>query len=59
MLQQAMGEATRAEFANGYVSWRKAKDSISFDVARLLRDRPHLRDEYSITKPGARRFLIG
>ena len=37
MLQQAMGEATRAEFANGYVSWRKAKDSIGFDVARLLR----------------------
>jgi predicted phage-related endonuclease len=59
MLQQAMGEATRAEFANGYVSWRKAKDSIGFDVARLLRDRPHLRDKYSITKPGARRFLIG
>lgn len=59
MLQQAMGEATRAEFTNGYVSWRKAKDSIGFDVARLLRDRPHLRDKYSITKPGARRFLIG
>lgn len=59
MLQQAMGETTRAEFANGYVSWRKAKDSIGFDVARLLRDRPHLRDKYSITKPGARRFLIG
>ncbi|TCD20688.1 alkaline phosphatase [Pseudomonas sp. IC_126] len=59
MLQQAMGEATRAEFTNGYVSWRKAKDSIGFDVARLLRDRPHLRDKYSLLKPGARRFLIG
>ncbi len=58
-LQQAMGEATRAEFTNGYVSWRKAKDSIGFDVARLLRDRPHLRDKYSLLKPGARRFLIG
>lgn len=59
MLQQAMGEATRAEFTNGYVSWRKAKDSIGFDVARLLQDRPHLRDKYSLLKPGARRFLIG
>ncbi len=59
MLQQAMGEATRAEFTNGYVSWRKAKDSIGFDVARLLRDRPHLRDKYSLLKPGSRRFLIG
>lgn len=58
-LQQAMGEATRAEFSNGYVSWCKAKDSIGFDVARLLRDRPHLRDKYSLLKPGARRFLIG
>ena len=59
MLQQAMGEATRAEFTNGYVSWRKAKDSIGFDVARLLQDRPHLRDKYSLLKRGARRFLIG
>lgn len=59
MLQQAMGEATRAEFANGYVSWRKTKDSVGFDVARLLRDRPHLRDKYPLIKPGARRFLIG
>ena len=58
MLQQAMGEATRAEFTNGYVSWRKAKDSIGFDVARLLQDRPHLREKYSLLKPGARRFLI-
>ncbi|MAL37544.1 MAG: alkaline phosphatase, partial [Pseudomonas sp.] len=41
------------------VSWRKAKDSIGFDVARLLQDRPHLRDKYSLLKPGARRFLIG
>ena len=32
MLQQAMGEASRAEFTNGHISWRKAKDSVGFDV---------------------------
>lgn len=59
MLQQAMGEASRAEFGNGYVSWRKVKDSVGIDVARLLQDRPHLKTKYSLTKPGARRFLVG
>jgi len=59
MLQQAMGEDSRAEFSNGYVSWRKAKDSVGFDVARLLQERPHLKAKYSLTKPGARRFLVG
>src|SRR5690606_33498515 len=59
MLQQAMGEASRAEFTNGYISWRKAKDSVGFDVARLLQERPHLKAKYSLIKPGARRFLVG
>lgn len=59
MLQQAMGDASRAEFTNGYISWRKAKDSVGFDVARLLQERPHLKAKYSLIKPGARRFLVG
>ncbi|MGP8770800.1 alkaline phosphatase, partial [Pseudomonas aeruginosa] len=42
MLQQAMGDASRAEFANGYITWRKAKDSVGFDVAQLLKDKPYL-----------------
>ena len=25
MLQQAMGDASRAEFSSGYISWRKAR----------------------------------
>ena len=59
MLQQAMGDASRAEFTNGYISWRKAKDSVGFDVTRLLKERPHLQAKYTLLKPGARRFLVG
>ena len=59
MLQQAMGDASRAEFSSGYVSWRKAKDSIGLDVAQLLQDKPYLQAKYPLLKPGARRFLVG
>ncbi|UCO96392.1 YqaJ viral recombinase family protein [Metapseudomonas lalkuanensis] len=58
MLQQAMGEATRAEFSSGYVSWKKAKDSSVLDVERLLKDKPHLQVRYAKHKAGSRRFLI-
>ncbi|MNR05401.1 hypothetical protein D3C85_1214310 [compost metagenome] len=59
MLQQAMGEASRAAFSSGYVSWRKAKDSVGLDVTQLLKDKPHLQAKYPLLKPGARRFLVG
>ena len=58
MLQQAMGEATRAEFSSGFISWRKAKDSIGLDVTQLLKDKPYLQAKYTLPKPGARRFLV-
>ncbi|WP_319749885.1 lambda-exonuclease family protein [Pseudomonas aeruginosa] len=57
-LQQAMGEASRAQFANGSVSWRKAKDSVVLDVPLLLKEKPHLLARYPSTKTGSRRFLI-
>ncbi len=59
ILQQAMGNASRAEFSSGYVSWRKAKDSVALDVAQLLQDKPYLQAKYPLLKPGARRFLVG
>jgi putative phage-type endonuclease len=58
MLQQAMGEATRAEFSSGYISWKTAKDSNVLDVERLLLEKPYLQVRYSKTKEGSRRFLI-
>ncbi|MEN1710957.1 YqaJ viral recombinase family protein [Pseudomonas aeruginosa] len=57
-LQQAMGEASRATFANGAVSWRKAKDSVVLDVPLLLKEKPYLLARYPNTKAGSRRFLI-
>ena len=57
-LQEAMGEATRAVFASGSVTWKKARDSESVDLKRLLQDHPHLKAAYTVSKPGSRRFLI-
>ncbi|MFN1256992.1 YqaJ viral recombinase family protein [Pseudomonas aeruginosa] len=57
-LQQAMGDASRAVFANGTVSWRKAKDSVTLDVSQLLKEKPYLLARYPTTKIGSRRFLI-
>lgn len=58
-LQQAMGDATRATFTSGQITWKKAKDSIGFDLERLLQEKPHLQAKYPLTKPGSRRFLVG
>jgi len=57
-LQQAMGDASRATFANGSVSWRKAKDSVVLDVPQLLKEKPYLLARYPTTKTGSRRFLM-
>ncbi|WP_425317554.1 YqaJ viral recombinase family protein [Pseudomonas nitroreducens] len=57
-LQQAMGNSSRALFANGSVSWRKAKDSVVLDVPLLLKEKPYLLARYPTTKVGSRRFLI-
>ncbi|KAI2674583.1 lambda-exonuclease family protein [Pseudomonas sp. TNT3] len=58
ILLQAMGEATRAEFSSGYISWKKSKDSAVLDVQRLLKEKPYLQVRYTKTKEGSRRFLI-
>lgn len=57
-LQQAMGNATRADFETGSVTWKKAKDSVVLDLTRLLKDQPELQQRYAVTKPGSRRFLV-
>ncbi|WP_454824472.1 YqaJ viral recombinase family nuclease [Paraburkholderia xenovorans] len=57
-IQQAMGDASRALFETGEVSFRRSKDSDGIDLKRLLADHPELESQYVITKPGSRRFLI-
>ena len=58
VLQQAMGVATRAEFTEGYISWKKSKDSTMLDVEQMLKDKPDLQARYPKIKTGSRRFLI-
>ncbi|CAJ0697963.1 YqaJ viral recombinase family nuclease [Ralstonia mannitolilytica] len=57
-LQQAMGEATKAKFETGEVSWKRSKDSQDLDTDKLLQDQPDLLQRYPLTKPGSRRFLF-
>lgn len=57
-IEQAMGEASKAIFETGWVTWKKVKDSQVLDTKRLLKDLPELLQRYTTTKPGSRRFVI-
>jgi putative phage-type endonuclease len=57
-IQERMGDASRAKFEGGTVSWKRSKDSTGLDVARLLTDQPELIQQYPLVKTGSRRFLI-
>jgi len=57
-LQQAIGDASRAKFETGVVSWKKSKDSVVLDTTRLLKDQPGLLQQYSLNRTGTRRFII-
>lgn len=57
-LQQAMGDATRAMFETGEVSFKRSKDSSTVDLKRLLVDHPEFETRYAMPKAGSRRFLV-
>ncbi|MGQ3053090.1 MAG: YqaJ viral recombinase family nuclease [Roseateles sp.] len=57
-IQQRMGDATRALFETGEVSWKRSKDACVLDVTKLLKDKPELIQQYPLVKPGSRRFLV-
>jgi len=57
-IQQRIGDASRAVFETGSVSWKRSKDGSGVDMARLLQEHPDLQQHYAITKPGSRRFLV-
>ena len=57
-IQQRMGNASRASFGSGSISWKRSKDSQSFDAARFQQDQPQLAASYLQRKPGSRRFLV-
>ena len=57
-LQEAMGDASRAVFATGEVTFKRAKDSTQLDTRRLAQDHPDIAARYTVTRPGSRRFVI-
>jgi putative phage-type endonuclease len=57
-IQQTMGDASKAVFPSGEVSWKRSQDSTVLDSKRLLQDQPDLLSQYGIPKPGSRRFLV-
>jgi putative phage-type endonuclease len=57
-IQQCMGDASRALFETGDVSWKRSKDGLGIDMEALLTDQPDLLQRYPLVKPGSRRFLI-
>lgn len=57
-IQQRLGDATKAVFETGDVTWKRSKDGSGLDVAQLLKDQPDLLQRYALPKPGSRRFLV-
>jgi len=57
-IQLAMGDASRAVFETGSVTYKRSKDSNGVDLKRLLVDHPEMQQLYAFTKPGSRRFII-
>jgi len=57
-IQQRMGDASRAKFETGDVSWKRSKDGLVLDVATLLKEQPELLSTFPLVRSGSRRFLI-
>lgn len=57
-IQERMGNAGKALFSTGEVTWKKSRDSIVLDVARLLLDQPELLALYPLERSGSRRLLV-
>lgn len=57
-LQEAMGDASRAIFATGEVTFKRAKDGTQLDIKRLTEQHPEIAARYTVTRPGSRRFVI-
>lgn len=57
-LQQHMGDAAKAIFPQGEVSWKRSKDSTVLDTRKLLEDQPDLLEQYPQIRAGSRRFLV-
>ncbi len=57
-LQEAMGDASRAVFATGEVTFKRSKDGSALDAKRLAKDYPDIAARYTVPRPGSRRFVV-
>ena len=57
-IQQRLGDATKAVFETGDVTWKRSKDGTGLDMAALLKAQPDVMQRYPLVKPGSRRFLV-
>ena len=57
-IQQRMGDASKAVFETGDVTWRRSKDGVEIDLPKILADHPDYQETYAIPRPGSRRFLV-
>lgn len=57
-IQQAMGDASKAVFANGVVTFKRAKDGSRLDTKALAVAYPDIAARYTVTTSGSRRFLL-
>ena len=55
---QRMGDASKAVFETGDVTWRRSKDGVDIDLPQILADHPDYQETYAIPRPGSRRFLV-
>jgi len=58
VIQQAMGDASKAVFPHGEVTFKRAKDGTTLDTKRLMAECPDVAAMYAVTRPGARRFVL-
>lgn len=57
-IQQRMGDASKAVFETGDVTWRRSKDGVDIVLPKILADHPDYQETYAIPRPGSRRFLV-
>ncbi len=57
-IQQLMGDASKAVFETGEVTWQSSKDGVDIDLPKILADHPDYQETYAIPRPGSRRFLV-
>lgn len=58
VIQQAMGDASKAAFVNGVVTFKRARDGARIDTKALATDHPQIAARYTVTTSGSRRFLL-